>query len=220
MSRHVTSAIFDSYAEAETAVARLRRAGVSDRDISIIAQHGENTEVQDGRGDTISDGSGHGVAQGLTLGAGLGTLAGIAALVIPGVGPFIAAGALTSTLGVAGASVATGAIAGAATGGLVGALTDYGVNEQDTSYYNERIGRGGVVVTVDLTSAGMDEASVGDILYAGGGHNSSRSRPLDGAMNSTATGSSTMGSATTGASYGAPVHDGVVTRTTTTTVRD
>lgn len=174
MSRQVTSAVFDTQAQAEAAVAQLRQNGVSDRDISVIARHGDNTEVQDGRGDTIDDGSGHGVAKGVTLGAGVGALAGIAALVIPGVGPFIAAGALTSTLGVAGASVATGVLAGAATGGIAGALTDYGVSNDDSRYYENRLGRGGVVVTVDLTSAGMDEASVSDALYNAGGHNSTR----------------------------------------------
>ena len=75
MSRHVTSAVFDTYAEAEAAVSQLRHAGVSDRDISIIAQHDGRNEVQDGRGDTISDGDGHGVASGATLGAGVGALA-------------------------------------------------------------------------------------------------------------------------------------------------
>ncbi|HZF44237.1 MAG TPA: general stress protein [Sphingomonadaceae bacterium] len=174
MSRHVTSAVFDTQAQAEAAVSQLRHAGISDRDISIIAQHGERTEVQDGRGDTISDGDGHGVAKGATMGAGVGALAGVAALLIPGVGPFIAAGALVPALGLAGASVATGALAGAATGGLVGALTDYGVSESDSHYYEERVRRGGVIVTVDLTSAGMSESAVSDVLYAGGGHNSTR----------------------------------------------
>jgi len=174
MSRHVTSAIFDSQAQAESAVSQLRHAGVSDRDISIIAQHGDNTQVQDGRGDMISDGDGSGIAKGAGVGAGVGALAGVAALLIPGVGPFIAAGALVPALGIAGASVATGALAGAATGGLVGALTDYGVSDADSRYYEERVRSGGVLVTVDLTSAGMDESAVSDMLYAAGGHNSTR----------------------------------------------
>lgn len=175
MSRHVTSAVFDNQIAAEGAVAQLRSAGVSDRDISLIAQHDGETAVHDGRGDTISDG-GSGIAKGVTVGAGVGALAGLAALVIPGIGPFIAAGALTSTLGVAGASVATGALAGAATGGIAGALTDYGVSHDDATYYTERMGSGGVVVTVDLTSAGMDETVVADTLFNAGGHSSSRTR--------------------------------------------
>jgi len=187
MARQVTSAIFDTQAQAEGAVGRLRSAGVSDRDISIIAQHGDATAVSDGRGDTISEGDGSGVAKGLTLGAGVGALAGLAALAIPGVGPFIAAGALTSTLGVAGASVATGALVGAGTGGLAGALTDYGVNDLDSRYYEERVGDGGVVVTVDLTSAGMDESKVSDVLYDAGGHNSARTSATNTQTTSTTT---------------------------------
>ncbi len=213
MSRNVTSAVFDTQAQAEGAVAQLRSAGVSDRDISVIAQHGNATEVHDGRGDTISDGDGSGVAKGLVTGAGLGTLAGIAALLIPGVGPFIAAGALTSTLGVAGASVATGAIAGAATGGLVGALTDYGVSHDDANYYNERMGSGGVVVTVDLTSSGMNEATVSDVLYGAGGHNSRRA--------STGMSGQTGGPTMTGSTMGSGMSSGMAdTTTTTTTVTD
>lgn len=187
MSRQVTSAVFDNQMEAEAAVAQLRSAGVSDRDISIIAQHDGDTAVSDGRGDTISDGQGSGVAKGITVGAGVGALAGIAALLIPGIGPFIAAGALTSTLGVAGASVATGAIAGAATGGIVGALTDYGVSHDDANYYSERLGSGGVVVTVDRTSAGMEEATVADVLYNAGGHSSSRARSTSAGMDDVST---------------------------------
>lgn len=206
MARQVTSAVFDTQAQAEGAVAQLRSNGISDRDISIIAQHSGETEVHDGRGDTISDGDGSGVAKGLTLGAGVGALAGLGALLIPGVGPFIAAGALTSTLGVAGASVATGALAGAATGGLAGALTDYGVSESDSRYYEERIGSGGVVVTVDLTSAGMEEATVSNLLYNAGGHNSTRAR---GSM----AGTSSMG----GSTMSGDTDTISTTRTTTTT---
>lgn len=187
MARNVTSAVFDTEAQAEAAVAQLRANGISDRDISLIAQHRGDTEVHDGRGDTIADGHGSGVAKGVTLGAGAGALAGIAALLIPGIGPFIAAGALTSTLGVAGASVATGAIAGAATGGIAGALTDYGVSHEDSRYYQERLGSGAVVVTVDLTSSGMDETSVSDVLYNAGGHNSARAGGMGSVSSSTTT---------------------------------
>lgn len=195
MARQVTSAVFDTRAQAEAAVAQLRSQGISDHDISIIARHGDGNEVMDGRGDTISDGDGSGLVKGAGLGAGVGALAGVAALLIPGVGPFIAAGALIPALGVAGASVATGALAGAATGGLVGALTDYGVSDTDARYYEERLGSGGTVVAVDLTSAGMDESTVGNILYDAGGHNSTRA----------------AGSAMSGTS------DTMTTRTTTTT---
>lgn len=202
MSRHVTSAVFDTREQAETAVARLRSHGISDRDISIIARHGDSNEVMDGRGDTISDGDGTGVVKGAGLGAGLGALAGVAALLIPGVGPFIAAGALVPALGLAGASVATGALAGAATGGLVGALTDYGVSDTDARYYEDRLGGQGTVVTVDLTSAGMDEATVSNVLYDAGGHNSTRA-PGGAMSDGTMSGTSDM--------------SGTTTRTTTTT---
>ena len=101
--------------------------------------------------------------------------------------------------------------AGAATGGLVGALTDYGVSEADSRYYEERVGHGGVVVTVDLTSSGANDAAINDILYNGGGHNSTRSRPLGSTM-----GAGTMTGGTTAGSMLGDT-DVVTHRTTTTT---
>ena len=88
MRQSIASAVFDSHAEAERAVAELRTMGVRDSDISIVAQHdGKNTST-DGAGEKTGD-----FVSKAALGAGAGALLGIAALAIPGVGPLVAAGA-------------------------------------------------------------------------------------------------------------------------------
>ncbi len=174
----IVSAIFDDRSEAEQAVSELRSSGVPDNAISIIAQHeGSSTATTSdggGRVDDDADTKGSGIGKGIGVGAGVGALFGIAALAIPGIGPFITAGALASTLGATGGSIAAGAIVGGTAGGLSGALMNYGVSKEDSHYYEERIGKGGVFVSVDVAQAGFERSEAERILYSHGGHTSSR----------------------------------------------
>ena len=174
MNSNLVSAVFDSHSDAERAVSELRSAGVSDRAISIVAQH-------DGHTTTTTDGSGVREATDFVgktaLGAGVGTLLGIAALAIPGVGPLAAAGAIAATA-IPGAAV-TGAALGAAAGGLSKVLTDHGVHEDDARYYEDRVNTGGVFVSVDANAAGIAADSASDILYRYGGHSSTRARTTE-----------------------------------------
>lgn len=177
MNQNIISAVFDSRAGAERAISDLRAAGVSESAVSIIAKRdGDNATTTDGAGTVRDDGdgTGSGVAKGLGIGAGVGALFGLAALAIPGVGPFIAAGALAQTFGAAGGAVAAGAIVGGTAGGLSGALMNYGVSEEDSRYYEERIGSGGVFVSVDTSDASIDSDKAWDILARAGGHSASR----------------------------------------------
>jgi hypothetical protein len=176
----IVSAIFDNRSEAEKAVSELRSSGVPDRAISIIAQHEGSTTAttSDGGGqiDDDADNKGSGIGKGVGVGAGVGALFGLAALAIPGVGPFITAGALASALGATGGSIAAGAIVGGTAGGLSGALMNYGVSEQDSHYYEERIGQGGVFVSVETGEAEIEQSEAEEILFSHGGHNASRAR--------------------------------------------
>ena len=111
-----------------------------------------------------------GILGGGALGAGLG----IAALAIPGVGPLVAAGAIAAAA-IPGAA-AIGAAAGAAAGTLNETLVGHGISEDDAGYYGERLGRGGVLVSVDTRSGTVTPETASDILYRNGGHNATRSR--------------------------------------------
>lgn len=170
MKNNLVSAVFDNRVEADRAVSQLRAGGVSDDAISIIAR-------EDGT-NTASDGSGEDTSKGFigktALGAGAGTLLGMAALAIPGVGPLVAAGAIASAA-IPGAALAGAALGGAA-GGLSSILTDHGVEGDDAAYYEERLGEGGIFVSVDTAGASLGEEAVRDILYRSGGHSSSRAK--------------------------------------------
>src|SRR5215211_7590340 len=140
------SRLYDSYADAKSAVARLEAAGVPNSDISIVANNSENWFSGDGKVDRDRDGvdnraegAGTGAGIGAGLGGAAGLLAGLGLLAIPGLGPVVAAGWLAST--------AAGAAAGAATGGVIGALTQAGVSEEDAHVYAEGVRRGGTLVT-------------------------------------------------------------------------
>jgi hypothetical protein len=140
------SRLYDTYANAKSAVARLEAAGVPHSDISIVANNSDNWFSSDGKIDRDRDGTddrAEGAGTGAGIGAGIGgaagLLAGLGLLAIPGLGPVVAAGWLAAT--------AAGAAAGAATGGIIGALTQAGVSEEDAHTYAEGIRRGGTLVT-------------------------------------------------------------------------
>lgn len=169
MNANLISAVFDSHAEAERAVTDLRRSGVSDSAISIVAQHDGRNTTTDGGGNDTQEFVGK-----VAAGAGIGTLLGIAALAIPGVGPLVGAGAIAASA-VPGAAI-TGAALGGAAGGLEKVMTDHGVGHEDASYYEGRINNGGVFVSVDTNAAGINPETAADILYGAGGHSATRPR--------------------------------------------
>ncbi|CAA9483343.1 MAG: hypothetical protein AVDCRST_MAG39-407 [uncultured Sphingomonadaceae bacterium] len=188
MQGNIVSAVFDNQSEAQAAVDELRRSGVSDAAISVIAQHGGKTSETHGDG---SRGDGNEPASFLSkaaAGSGVGALLGIAALAIPGVGPLAAAGAIAETA--IGGAALTGTALGAAAGGLSDLLTKHGVSDEDARYYSDRINGGGVFVSVDASRAGLSSEAASEILYRAGGHSSSRARM------GASTGGSTMSSNT------------------------
>jgi hypothetical protein len=134
--------LFDSYADAQTAVSQLKSAGVDSDDISIVSNNSDNAHRLDDDNDA-AEGAGTGAGLGALVGGAGGLLTGLGIMAIPGVGPVVAAGWLAATL----AGDATGAVVGGAAGGLIGALTDSGVSEDDAHVYAEGVRRGGTLVT-------------------------------------------------------------------------
>jgi hypothetical protein len=174
MQRNVTSAVFETRAEAEAAIEQLRRSGVGDKAISVISKHDDSFERDhhSERDDHHhADTKGSGAAKGLAIGAGGGAIAGLAALAIPGVAPFFAAGAVAEALGIIGSTAATSAVVGGAIGGLTGALMNYGVDEEDARFFDERLQRGGYWVGVDLDEVRGDRREVDRILHGHRGLN-------------------------------------------------
>jgi len=130
------SKVYDSYAQARSAVDALEKMGVPSSDVSIVANKYVSADYADV--DEVSDAA-KGAGIGGALGGGAGLLAGLGLLAIPGLGPVVAAGWLAAT--------AVGVAAGAATGGIVGALVDAGIDREHADVYSESIRRGGTLVT-------------------------------------------------------------------------
>lgn len=193
MNDKTVSAIFDTHADAERAIADLRAAGVSDASLSMYGRdetaatattHG--TVEGDGHSDSIVTGGPEDdtieskpVARGLVGGAALGALVGVVALAIPGVGPLLAAGAV-SAAAVPGA-MGAGALIGAGAGGLREAINHHGMHDEDAAYYEEHVARGGILLAVDVAASGLDATDLTDILDRAGGHNARTARATQAA---------------------------------------
>lgn len=170
MSERIASAVFDSREEAERALSELRSAGVREDSISILGQ--SDGRDDDDRIEGTNEEAKEDVVSGAAIGAGAGALLGVAALAIPGVGPLVAAGAIAS------AAIPTAAVigggAGLATGSVIGLLKDHGVDDDDASYYDERLRTGGYLLTV--RGGDIPSETVSEILYRHGGHSARRAR--------------------------------------------
>ena len=119
------TAAFADHGQADAAIAELRRRGIADSHLSIVAKRVEDVEVNRRPEAT----AGERVAKGAITGVGVGTLFGLAAAVIPGVG--LVAGPLAAALGATGASAALGAAIGGTSGALAGAMADR-IEDPDT----------------------------------------------------------------------------------------
>lgn len=170
------TAVFETTDAARDAIQGLRAAGVPDSAISVIGKDGtvldnddipETDRVLDEEGDErlTTEGETHAM-RGVLGGGALGALLGVAAVAIPGPGTIVAAGAI--------AAAGTGFLLGAGLGGLGELLTQHGVAPEDVAFYEERIGLGGVLVSVS-NDAAASSAGVDDILASAGGRRSSTS---------------------------------------------
>lgn len=155
-----TVAIFKDRMDAEAAINELRTFGIADADISYVYSSEGHVTSEDGGGSDVAGGA----ASGATTGAILGAIAGLVVAngVLPGLGTLFVAGPLAGALGLTGAAATTaaGAMTGLVAGGLVGGLAGLGVSKEDATLYEERVKRGGIL----LTARSMNAAGVMDIF--------------------------------------------------------
>jgi hypothetical protein len=138
--------IAQSIGQAEAIVDRLKMAGFSNNDISVLLPDKAGTQdFAHEKHTKAPEGTTIGGTTGLGVGAILGWLAGIGTLAIPGVGPLIAAGPIMGALG--------GAAVGAAAGGIVGALVGLGIPEYEAQRYEGKIKGGNALISVHTESA-------------------------------------------------------------------
>jgi uncharacterized membrane protein len=141
MTNTTVIGLFRDHTEAQAAIHDLENDGFLRKDISLVARDG----AVDPAGHDVELGSG--TAKGAAIGGAAGAMLGLAALAIPGIGPILALGPLAAAL--------TGAGVGAATGSMVGALSDMGVPEHESHFYEASLREGGSLVVVH---AGVDTA--------------------------------------------------------------
>ncbi len=181
--------VYSSREQMGRAVEQLQSAGFRDADISVVVpgEHGatkletaetrepkninekvkdltskDKKDISSGRSADVDlkntkapQATATGAGIGAALGGSLGLLAAVSALAIPGIGPLLIAGPLL------------GAFAGAAAGGAVGVLVGEGIPEDEAKLYEERLKKGGLLVSV-LTETRQEADRARNILQQTG----------------------------------------------------
>ena len=168
MSKKSVFCIASSRPQAERIMTRLRAAGFSGNDVSVLLPDQAGTrDFAHEQHTKAPEGAAAGAGTGGVLGGTLGWLVGIGSLAIPGVGPFIAAGPIMAALG--------GAAIGAAVGGLGGALMGMGIPEHEAKQYEGKIRDGNILISVHVEDRDelkrakdiFEEAAARDISSSG-----------------------------------------------------
>lgn len=160
---HSVSALFETYAEASVAVARLRAAGFAGEAVSVLtndrtldrSELAPYQPMDEARAAAEGSSAATGAGMGAVAGGAAGAVAGLGLVAIPGIAPLAAAGWIAASLAAAGA--------GGLAGGLIGALTSAGVPEGEARTYGEGLERGGTFVIVRVSHSQDGEKAV-DIL--------------------------------------------------------
>lgn len=145
----VITGLFENSVKASVAIHKLEEAGISQDDISIIAN---DSYTKDSFG--VAEGSK--AAEGGIIGA---ASTGILAAVVAGltaVGTVASGGAGLLVAGPIVAALAAGG-AGAAAGGTIGAIVGAFIPEHEIKFYEDAIEKGSVLVGVKYTSDNKDK---------------------------------------------------------------
>jgi uncharacterized protein (TIGR02271 family) len=171
--------LVDTEEQAAAIVEKLRSAGFSDNDISVLfPDKGSTRDFAHKKETKMPEGATIGASTGGAVGGTIGLLAGIGALAIPGLGPFIAAGPIMAAL--------SGGAIGAGVGGLTGALVGLGIPEYEAKRYEGKVKEGGILISVhsennDETNRAKDifkEADAHDISSTGEAHSDVRAQDV------------------------------------------
>src|SRR6516162_8230618 len=137
--------LVDTEAQADAIVGKLRSAGFSDNDISVLfPDKGSTRDFAHKKETKMPEGAAVGAGTGGAIGGTIGLLAGIGTLAIPGLGPFIAAGPIVAAL--------SGGAIGVGVGGLTGALVGLGIPEYEAKPYEGKVKEGGILISVHSES--------------------------------------------------------------------
>jgi hypothetical protein len=147
----------ESDAQAIRIANRLRAAGFSESDISILApDRGVARDMGHENSTKAPEAALAGAGTGALLGGALGWLVGIGTIAIPGVGPLIAAGPILAAL--------SGAALGTAAGGLTGSLVGLGIPEYEARAYEGKLRAGQILLATHVENS--EEAGTVRTIYA------------------------------------------------------
>lgn len=167
----IVTGVFESRADAESAVNQLQELGVPQEKIGLITHDSQPETIERGVPITDTEEPGMGRAMGAAVGGAMGAAGGAtlglaaASLALPGVGPVVAFGLIGAAL------LGTfGAAAGAAVGDEVEEQLGEGIPHEDVFLYEDalRHGRSVVIAYVDDDRAGrareiIENSGAGDI---------------------------------------------------------
>jgi len=160
MSKKSVFCIAATRGQADRIVDRLKSAGFSNNDISVLFPDKETThDFAHEKHTKAPEGIATGATSGGVIGGALGWLAGIGALAIPGVGPFIAAGPILAAL--------SGAAVGATVGGIAGGLVGLGIPELEAKRYEGKIKAGNILLSVHTEDSNEIKAAKEIFEYVG-----------------------------------------------------
>ena len=160
MSKKSVFCIATSRTQAEDIVQRLKVAGFSSNDISVLFPDKDTSrDFAHEKNTKAPEGAAAGAGTGGVVGGILGWVAGIGALAIPGVGPFIAAGPIMAAL--------SGAAIGAAAGGLAGGLIGLGIPELEAKRYEGKVRSGNILISAHAENS--DEIKAAKNIFEAAG---------------------------------------------------
>lgn len=160
--------IFNSFADAKRAAAILRSFDIPEANISVLAPHTPEAEIEAQVPSSDTEQSGMGSAMGGAVGAALGVAGGLeagvaaASILIPGVGPVIALGLIGAAIFGAGGAAA-GAFAGSA---MEKGIAD-GVPRDELYVYEDALRRGRSVVLAFADNTETAESARSALVRAG-----------------------------------------------------
>lgn len=148
--------IASSETQANDIVSRLRIAGFTGNDISVLFPDKSGTrDFAHEQNTKAPEGAAIGAGTGGIVGGAIGLLAGVGLLAIPGLGPFIAAGPIMAAL--------SGMAVGATVGGVGGALVGLGVPELEAKRYENKVKDGNILISAH--AEGQDQVKAAKRIY-------------------------------------------------------
>ena len=124
------------------------------------AARNSDLSAKQGISTTTAEDAGEGAIKGTEIGLGVGILVSLAALAVPGFGIVLGGGALASALGATALTAGAGAVAG----GVTGYLKEQGVPISDADRYHGTIEGGGAILSFNIPSGNVDQATAEQIL--------------------------------------------------------